>query len=302
MTTCQIGSAETAINILAVQPVTLLDGLNVGDLRAAVTGTPQEAFATAGFAIHYWRPAAPASRFGDTEMVFTHTATGLWFAASVTMQETRNGSDVLTNLEAALAAATVSGPAACSLAALTQSVATRAASSLVRVGEAWTVGGVLLGCLRAVHEHSPADVDATRMLIALADPDLLGQLDRLACWQDNVATDRAGMTEAVERAYVRATADLWPRFSRVAETVAMSVKPDRLLSYPREGWDTAAPQIILDAVVAHETYAVRPLQAAWQNLIRHPEDQPQGERFTLQGLLDMARLPDGVSKPALITN
>lgn len=288
---------ETVVDTYAVQPWRLLDGLSVADLHACTTGTPREAFERAGFTVHYWRPSAPAALFGTIEIILEHSATGLWFAASEELHDQRAPSAVLSNFEKVLGASAISAPASASLAALTQSVATRAASYLVRVGEAWTVGGLLLGCLRVVEEVAPDDLAATRMLIALADTDLLGQLDRLACWQHNVATDRAGIADAVQRAYTRATAALWPRLSRVAETVALSVKPDRLLSYPREEWETAALQIILDAVAAHEKYAVSPLEAAWQNLIRHPEEQPEGPRFSIQALLDMACVPDGVTRP-----
>lgn len=286
------------VDLLAAQPLGLLDDISVADLRAAET--PREVFERAGFAVHYWRPAAPASMFGNVEIVVEHPVSGLWFAASVEMCEQRHPSDALANLERALSASTVSGPAPASLTALTQSVATAAAAWLSpRFGEAWSTGGVLLGCLRVVEQSKADDLDATRMLIALADPDLLGQLDRLACWQANVASDRHALSEAAERAYVRATASLWPRFSVAAETVAKDIKPDRLLSYPREEWPLRAVEIVLDAVADQQTYVIRPLQASWQRLIRHPEGQPEGERFSVQGLLDMATVPDGVQVPTV---
>lgn len=285
------------LDSLAANPKWLLDDLKVRDLRTV--SSPRQAFERAGFTVHYWRPAAPASMFGNVEMLVEHADTGLWLAACVEMREQRESSDALANLENALAAATVARPASPSLAALTQSVATAASRSLVRVGEVWAVGGLLLGCLRVVEQTSPHDLHATRMLVALTDPDLIGQLDRLAQWQQHADTDRVGLSEVAERAYVRATASLWPRLARVAETVAKDIKTDRLLSYPREEWDRRAVEIVLDAVANQQTYVLRPLQAAWEGNRLQPDGQPTGEKFSAERLIEAAVVPEGIAVPTL---
>lgn len=285
-----LNSADVA-SAYAEQPLWLLDELNAWDLRTATS--PQQAFERAGFAIHYWRPAAPASMVGSVEMVFEHTTSGLWFAAAVEMREQHLASDALANLERALSVPSP-GPASMSLTALTQSVATAASQEQgEKMGEAWSLGGLLLGCLRVVEQTTPADLDATRMLVALVDPALHGQLDRLACWQAHADTDRHAFGGLAEQAYVRAIASLWPRYARVADTAASDIKPDRLMSYPREDWPTAAPQIVLDAVANQQAYVIRPLQAAWEQ-DRFTALGLTGKPFTAQGLLDMAIVPDGV--------
>ena len=111
-------------------------------------------------------------------------------------------------------------------------------------------------------------------------------LDRLACWQTHVDTDRHTNTDQAEATYKQAVVSLWPQLADSAPTVAKDLKPDRLLSHPRDTWATVAAQIVLDAVVNDQRYVVRPLAGSW-NLTRT-------EMFSVEALLSEARIPTGV--------
>jgi hypothetical protein len=284
-------------------PRLILDDLTVRDLRVCLLAEDpaQEVFARAGFTIHYWRPAAPASMHNGVEIIFEHPASGLWFASRVEMGDnTDTPAGLLSLIESAIHLSwsdSTSTPASASLPALTRAVAVGASKYTgAKMGEPWTPGGLLLGCLRVLGATVPtSDVDAMRTLIALTDPHLLGQVERLAQWQDNVAIDRQANEEEALRVYIAAAESLWPSFTGAA-TAAHDLKTDLLLCHPREEWSVRAVEIVLDAVANQQAYVIRPLRASWELTA----NQPPTQKFSAQVLLDMAQVPAGMQVPALV--
>lgn len=290
--TCVNSATSTAD--LDEQTLRVLDGLSLRSLREATTMS--EIFEAAGFTIHYRRQAAPdlTGTFNDNtidnpnEIIAEHPASGLWFASSPPMRNLACVSDAVRVVEDLMNGVVLPAP---SLSALTLAVADKATRYRVRVGGHWKPGGLLLGCLD-VHDRTATEPAAVRTLIALTHPTLLGEVERLTCWQSHVNTDRTENTTAVLTAYENASAALWPRYAGAAPTIAADLKPDLLLSYPRDTWPTMSVQVILDEVASHNL-RLAPLKASWA--ITHGHDVP----FSVEALLNAAVVPPGVDRPAV---
>lgn len=284
---------------LLATPIRLLDDLPLGALHGQQTTA--EVLGAAGFTIHYNMPTTPGTGFGSyIEVIAEHAASGVWVARRIENRDTiRRTSEAVEVLEVFLA--TVTYPVAASLPGLAHALATVACGDLAteRVGGDWVEGGLLLGCLRVLDAPSPAAPDTTsgsgadarpapgdvaRTLIALLDSDLLPRLDRLACWQDAVRDQRTLNEDAARDAYYEAVFALWPALGTWAEVAADQIsrvtKPAHLLSHPRTGWPTAAPQILLDMLARHEKWITQHLDYAWGKAGLGP--------FTVTAALDAA--------------
>lgn len=297
----------------ASSPRLLLDHLTVRDLRLSATfDTPQQAFERAGLTVHYWRSAAPASVNDFTEVVFEHPASGLWFASRINMIGTADHGRpdaVLAFLENAiersLSRPNNTDPNVSSLTALIRCAAAQASrSDGSKTGEAWAAGAVLLGCLSVLDATAPAsEIAAMRTVLALTDPDLLGQVERLATWQSNVTNGVSAADDAAMDAYAQAMRTMWPAFGATSDIAAHDLKTDLLLSYPREDWPVRAAEIALAALASARidphamSYVIRPFVDAWQRGLINKDSIVAGRPFTVQALLDMAVVPDGVRTP-----
>lgn len=285
-------------------PRLILDDLTVRDLRLVLgeEDPVRAAFTVAGFTIHYWRPAAPASMHNGVEAVFEHPASGLWFTSRISLSDSTNTpASLLIILDSAIRSSwsspTHGQPNVASLNALIQCVATGASGYTgAKMGEQWEAGGLLLGCLRVLDTLAPDDSEAMRVLVGLTDSHLLAQIEQLAQWQENVSTDRSAAEADALATYIAAGTSMWPQFVG-AKAAAHDLKPDRLLCYPRAEWPTRAIEIFLDAVVRGQGYVLRPLEASWNAEVRHRPSADPGPKFSIRRLLDLAIIPDDIRVP-----